>query len=308
MAEQQLDRAEIGAGLQQVNRERVAQRMRRNRLADAALQAHFPTGAIDGGWSDRLAGPITGKQPLSGMGILPIVPKHRRCPQPPPLLSRMGILPIVPEHRQQFGRQHDIAIFVALALVDPNDHALAIDRSGLEADGFGDLQTGGVTDGPKAVRLQASENGMITEERANALSDEDLVFLPGFSMAQEISDLSGRGVGTDVARNAITKINGEVSISSRKAEGTMVRLSLPLSMAVAKVMMVEVGDALFGVRMDGVAKTVRVPRSSIRMIKRSEVFVDGGQNPPLSGARCLPGGFASVGPWRAEGRQPSWRC
>ena len=220
----------------------------------------------------------------------------------------MGILPIVPEHRQQFGRQHDIAIFVALALVDPNDHALATDRSGLEADGFGDSQTGGVTDGPKAVRLQASENGMITEERANALSDEDLVFLPGFSMAQEISDLSGRGVGTDVARNAITKINGEVSISSRKAEGTMVRLSLPLSMAVAKVMMVEVGDALFGVRMDGVAKTVRVPRSSIRMIKRSEVFVDGGQNPPLSGARCLPGGFASVGPWRAEGRQPSWRC
>ena len=229
MAEQQLDRAEVGAGLQQVNRERVAQRMRRNRLADAALQAHFPTGAIDGGWSDRLAGPITGKQPLSGMGILPIVP----------------------EHRQQFGRQHDIAIFVALALVDPNDHALAIDRSGLEAEGFGDSQTGGVTDGPKAVRLKASENGMITEERANALSDEDLVFLPGFSMAQEISDLSGRGVGTDVARNAITKINGEVSISSRKAEGTMVRLSLPLSMAVAKVMMVEVGDALFGVRMAG---------------------------------------------------------
>ena len=178
MAEQQLDRAEIGAGLQQVNRERVAQRMRRNRLADAALQAHFPTGAIDGGWSDRLAGPITGKQPLSGMGILPIVPTSR-CPTTAAPI-RMGILPIVPEHRQQFGRQHDIAIFVALALVDPNDHALATDRSGLEADGFGDSQTGGVTDGPKAVRLQASENGMITEERANALSDEDLVFLPGF--------------------------------------------------------------------------------------------------------------------------------
>ena len=51
----------------------------------------------------------------------------------------MGAPPIVPEHGQQFGRQHDIAIFVALALVNPNDHALAINRSGFEADGFGDF-------------------------------------------------------------------------------------------------------------------------------------------------------------------------
>ena len=120
-------------------------------------------------------------------------------------------------------------------------------------------------------------------------------------MAQEISDLSGRGVGTDVARNAITKINGEVSISSRKAEGTMVRLSLPLSMAVAKVMMVEVGDALFGVRMDGVAKTVRVPRSSIRMIKRSEVFVDGGQKSASVRREMPAGGFCQRWPLAGRG-------
>jgi len=129
---------------------------------------------------------------------------------------------------------------------------------------------------PDAIRLKAFEKGMITEEKADALSDQEainLIFLPGFSTTEAITDLSGRGVGTDVVRSAVEKINGTVTLSSRKGEGTLVRLSLPLSMAVARVMMIEVGDALFGVPMDGVAETVRVPRNRIRRIKRSEAFV-----------------------------------
>ena len=116
VTQQQLDRAEIGPGLQQVNSKGVTQGVRRHRFADTALQPYLATDAVDGGCRDRVAGAVTGKQPVSGMGTLPIVP----------------------EHGQQFGRQHDIAIFVAFALVNPNDHALAIDRSGLEADGLGD--------------------------------------------------------------------------------------------------------------------------------------------------------------------------
>jgi two-component system chemotaxis sensor kinase CheA len=129
---------------------------------------------------------------------------------------------------------------------------------------------------PAAIRLKAFEKGMITEEKADALSDQEainLIFLPGFSTMDEISDLSGRGVGTDVVRTAVEQLNGRVTLSSRKGEGTMVRLSLPLSMAVARVMMVEVGDALFGVPMDGIAETVRVPRNRIRRIKHAEAFV-----------------------------------
>ena len=129
---------------------------------------------------------------------------------------------------------------------------------------------------PVAIRLKAFEKGMITEEKADALSDQEainLIFLPGFSTMEAISDLSGRGVGTDVVRSTVEKINGMVTLSSHKGEGTLVRLSLPLSMAVARVMMVEVGDALFGVPMDGVAETVRVSRNRIRRIKRSEAFV-----------------------------------
>ena len=132
MTKQQLDRAEIGAGLQQVNRKRVAQGMRRDRLADAALRPHVPTGVIDGGWRDRLAGPVTGKQPLSGMGALPIVPQDGPAA----------------------GRQHDVAIFPAFALLDADDHALAVDRRGLQADRFGNPQTGRVTDGQDHAVLQ----------------------------------------------------------------------------------------------------------------------------------------------------------
>ena len=105
---------------------------------------------VDG--SDRLAGAVTGKQPFSGMGALPIVP----------------------EHGQQFGWQHDIAIFVALALVNPNDHALAIDRSGLEADGFGDPQTSRVTDGQKHAVLKIVHSAQEARDFVLAQNDGKL--------------------------------------------------------------------------------------------------------------------------------------
>jgi two-component system chemotaxis sensor kinase CheA len=129
---------------------------------------------------------------------------------------------------------------------------------------------------PTVIRLKAFEKGMIAEDRVDTLSDQEainLIFLPGFSTNEEVSDLSGRGVGLDVVRTAVEKFNGQATVSSRMGEGSIVRLSLPLSMAVARVMMVEVGDTVLGVPMDGVAETVRVPRSSIRRIKRAEAFV-----------------------------------
>jgi two-component system chemotaxis sensor kinase CheA len=129
---------------------------------------------------------------------------------------------------------------------------------------------------PQAIMLKALEKNLISEDKAAALSEQeaiDLIFLPGFSTAQEVSDLSGRGVGMDVVRSAVEKINGSVTLTSRLGEGTLVRLSLPLSMAVSRVMMVEVGDGLFGVPMDGVVETVKLPVERIRRIKQAEAFV-----------------------------------
>jgi two-component system chemotaxis sensor kinase CheA len=129
---------------------------------------------------------------------------------------------------------------------------------------------------PDTIKIKALEKNLITEDEVSSLSDQqaiDLIFRPGFSTSAEVSDLSGRGVGMDVVRSAVEKINGTVTLTSRKGEGTLVRLSLPLSMAVSRVMMVEVGDGLFGVPMDGVVEMVKLPVERIRRIKQAEAFV-----------------------------------
>ncbi|GEO81337.1 chemotaxis protein CheA [Pararhodospirillum oryzae] len=130
---------------------------------------------------------------------------------------------------------------------------------------------------PDRIREAAIAKGVISAERAARLSPQEsinLVFLPGFSTASAVSDLSGRGVGMDVVVTTIEKAGGSVVLSSVAGQGTTVRLSLPLSMAVTRVMMVEAGGGqLFGIPMDHIAETVRIPRTAIRRIKHSEAFV-----------------------------------
>jgi two-component system chemotaxis sensor kinase CheA len=130
---------------------------------------------------------------------------------------------------------------------------------------------------PEKIRAAAAAKGVVDAERAARLTDQEavnLVFAAGFSTAAKVSDLSGRGVGMDVVVTTVEKAGGSVSLSSVKGEGTTVRLSLPLSMAVTRVMMVEAaGGMLFGIPMDHIAETVRVARGQVRTIKQAETFV-----------------------------------
>jgi two-component system chemotaxis sensor kinase CheA len=134
------------------------------------------------------------------------------------------------------------------------------------------------------VRLKAVERGLIPADRASSLTDAEavqLVFLPGFSTSDAISDLSGRGVGMDVVRNAVERINGQVDLDSVRGQGTTVRLTLPLSMAVTNVMMIEAGERRFGVPMDLIVETVRVPAKDIHHFKRTQTTVLRGRIVPL---------------------------
>ncbi len=130
---------------------------------------------------------------------------------------------------------------------------------------------------PEMIKRSALSKGVIDDERAARLSDQEavnLVFTPGFSTVSKISDLSGRGVGMDVVVNGVQKAGGAVTITSVKDVGTTVRLSLPLSMAVTRVMVVEAcGGMLFGVPMDQIAATVRVHRNDVQHLKQSQAFV-----------------------------------
>lgn len=134
------------------------------------------------------------------------------------------------------------------------------------------------------VRAKAVERGLISAEQAGKLSEHEavqLVFLPGFSTAEAISDLSGRGVGMDVVRSAVERINGTVELSSVRGQGTTIRLALPLSMAVTNVMMIETAGRRFGVPMDLIVETVRVHADDIHHFKAAMTTVLRGRIVPL---------------------------
>jgi two-component system chemotaxis sensor kinase CheA len=129
---------------------------------------------------------------------------------------------------------------------------------------------------PDKMRAGAVAKGVISQEQADRMSQQEainLIFHPGFSTAKEVSDVSGRGVGMDVVRTTIEKLGGRVQVSSQVGVGTQTRLSLPLSMAVTRVMMVEAAGSLYGVPMDLIVETVRIAPDRIRTIKQAEAFV-----------------------------------
>ncbi len=137
---------------------------------------------------------------------------------------------------------------------------------------------------PDVIKRKAYQKGLIDETTVDRLSDQDainLIFAPGFSTVDVVSDLSGRGVGMDVVRTAVERVNGTIALSSVKGQGTTIRLSLPLSMAVSNVMTIAADGQLFGVPMDVVVETMRVPAKSVRRIKQGQVAVLRGRVVPL---------------------------
>ncbi|NJA89964.1 chemotaxis protein CheA [Rhodocyclus tenuis] len=145
---------------------------------------------------------------------------------------------------------------------------------------------------PARIRRKAVEKGIIDADTAHRISDQEainLVFAAGFSTAEQVSDLSGRGVGMDVVRDALEKVSGTVTLESEVGVGTCLRLSLPLSMAVNQVMVIESDGQAFGVAMDCVVETVRLPRSSVHTIKDSLAAVLRGRIVPLRPLNTLLG-------------------
>lgn len=129
---------------------------------------------------------------------------------------------------------------------------------------------------PDIIKRKAYEKGVIDEERLDSISDSDalqLIFAPGFSTAEQVSDLSGRGVGMDVVKTVINQSGGTVVAFSEVGKGSTMRLTLPLSMAVIRVMMLEVSQQLYGISMENIVETVRVPTSDIQKIKQQSAVV-----------------------------------
>jgi two-component system chemotaxis sensor kinase CheA len=151
----------------------------------------------------------------------------------------------------------------------------------LQASRLGDRLVVAVSDDgrgidPQVVRRKAGEGGLLTIDELNAMPDEEVVNLivaAGFSTAAEISEISGRGVGMDVVRTTIEQIGGRVLVASRVGAGTTVRLDLPMNIAMSQIMVVEAGGQVFGLPMESVSETLRLPPDRITQIKSNDGFV-----------------------------------
>lgn len=125
-------------------------------------------------------------------------------------------------------------------------------------------------DGEK-VKRSALAKGLIGEEQAKQLQGNealDLLFLPGFSTTGEVTDVSGRGVGLDVVRRNIERVNGSVSVESTVGEGTVWTIRLPLTLAIVQAMLVRIQDTTFAVPLDTVEEIVLVHGQSVHRANR----------------------------------------
>jgi two-component system chemotaxis sensor kinase CheA len=134
------------------------------------------------------------------------------------------------------------------------------------------------------VRQAAAERRIAASDELAAMADEaviDLIFAPGFSTASEITGLSGRGVGMDVVRTAVERLGGRVTVESRLGLGTAVRFVLPFTVMMTRVMTVDVGGQAFGIPLDAVVETVRIPRDRIVPVGAARAIVRRNRTIPL---------------------------
>lgn len=125
------------------------------------------------------------------------------------------------------------------------------------------------------VKARALEKGMITADQAVRLSEADiqaLVFRPGFSTADEITEVSGRGVGLDVVQSVLQRLKGTVEIESRAGQGTTFRLKLPLTLAIIKALLFRVEQRLYAIPLNTVAEIARANESEVHRVDHNEVL------------------------------------
>ena len=134
------------------------------------------------------------------------------------------------------------------------------------------------------IRRKAVEKGMITQDEADRLDDADavrLIFLPGFSTAEQITDISGRGVGMDVVRSKIEALSGHVDVETHIDEGSVFKIKLPLTLAIIQAMLVRVQEEMYAIPLTSIDSTVNIEPTDIQTIQNKEVIVLRGEIIPI---------------------------
>jgi two-component system chemotaxis sensor kinase CheA len=176
----------------------------------------------------------------------------------------------MPEERQAAGKPPKS--LVRLEARQEGDHIVLIiadDGKGMNAE---------------RIRAKATEKGLISEEEANTLDERqslNLIFMPGFSTKTQISDVSGRGVGMDVVKTNIQKLNGSIEIRSEPGKGSVFIISLPLTLAILPVLLVLLGDQPFALPLSLVREILPIEQSKIQEVGGKETLVVRGEVLPV---------------------------
>ena len=131
---------------------------------------------------------------------------------------------------------------------------------------------------------KALEKGLVTEEEAERMTKEDkikLIFASGFSTAEKISDVSGRGVGMDVVRTKIEALNGSIEVLSEIGEGSEIRIKLPLTLAIIEALMVKLEDEIFAIPLANIVETIDISKSEIKIVQSENVILLRGEIVPI---------------------------
>jgi two-component system chemotaxis sensor kinase CheA len=142
------------------------------------------------------------------------------------------------------------------------------------------------------VRETAARKGLAAPEALALMTPAqitDLIFTPGFSTAASLSEISGRGVGMDAVRASVVELGGRIELENRPGQGALVRLVLPFTIMMTSVMTVEAAGQVFGVALEAVIETTKVPRDQIFAIGSASAFVCRGRTVPLVGLAGLLG-------------------
>ena len=137
---------------------------------------------------------------------------------------------------------------------------------------------------PEVIRNKAIEKGLITTEVANTLDDAqclELIFLPGFSTKDEISSVSGRGVGMDVVKTNIQKLNGVINIQSEPGKGSVITISLPLTLAILPVLILRLGEQSFAVPLSMVREILSITPDQLQQVSGRATMVVRGEVLPV---------------------------
>ncbi len=182
----------------------------------------------------------------------------------------------IPERRIELGKK-EIGTIMITASRQENFALISIEDDGRGID-------------TNEIRRAALKKGIISREEIEQLQEREamqLIFTPGFSTSNSITDISGRGIGMDVAKNRIERLGGSIKVESKPDLGSRFELKLPLTIAVYQAMLIRAEKERYAIPFTSIVKNIRISRQEIKHIKGHEVILIDGKVLPLLRLRKL---------------------